>query len=116
MLFEAARNPGANRVIRLASGMSCTMLENMMKTLTLIPIAALALCTTLAYAGDNADTSTTASDSNAAMTSDAVGGTSVSSSGSGAYHGKTRAEVKQELQRAQQDGTLDRLNALYGGQ
>ncbi|RDJ98941.1 hypothetical protein DLM46_31185 [Paraburkholderia lacunae] len=79
-----------------------------MKALTLIPIAALTLCTTFAYAGDNADTSTTASDSNAAMTSDAVGGTSVGSSGSGAFHGKTRAEVKQELQRAQQDGTLER--------
>ncbi|MFM0557649.1 DUF4148 domain-containing protein [Paraburkholderia sediminicola] len=87
-----------------------------MKTLTLIPIAALTLCTTLAYAGDTADTSRTASDSNATMTSDAVGGTSVGSSGSGAARGKTRAEVVQELQRAQKDGTLDRLNALYGGQ
>ncbi|WP_172173748.1 DUF4148 domain-containing protein [Paraburkholderia elongata] len=87
-----------------------------MKTLTLIPIAALTLCTTLAYAGDTTDTSRTASDSNAAMTSDAVGGTSVGSSDSSAFHGKTRAEVKQELQRAQQDGTMDRLNSLYGGQ
>lgn len=87
-----------------------------MKTLTLIPIAALMLCSTLAYAGDNTDTSRTASDSNAAMTSDSVGGTSMGSSNSGAIHGKTRAEVKQELQRAQQDGTLERLNALYGGQ
>lgn len=87
-----------------------------MKTLTLIPIAALTFCTTLAYAADTTDTSRTASDSNAAMTSDAVGGTSVGSSGSGALRGKTRAEVVQELQRAQKDGTLDRLNALYGGQ
>ena len=90
--------------------------ENTMNTLTLIPIAALTLCTTLAYAGDTTDTSSTASDSNAAMTSDAVGGTPAGSSGSGAIHGKTRAEVIQELQRAQKDGTLDRLNALYGGQ
>ncbi|RKE40099.1 uncharacterized protein DUF4148 [Paraburkholderia sp. BL23I1N1] len=87
-----------------------------MKTLTLIPIAALALCTTLAYAGDDAATARTTTDSNAAMTSDAVGGTSVGSSGSGGFQGKTRAEVKQELQRAQQDGTLDRLNTLYAGQ
>ena len=87
-----------------------------MKALTLIPIAALTLCTTLAYAADNTDTSRTATDSNAAMTTDAVGGMSMGSSDSGALHGKTRAEVKQELQRAQQDGTLDRLNALYGGQ
>jgi hypothetical protein len=91
------------------------MLENTMKTLTLIPIAALALCATLAYAGDNTDTSSTASDSNAAMTSDAMGGTSVGGSESGAHLGKTRAEVYQELQRAQKDGTLDRLKALYGG-
>lgn len=87
-----------------------------MNTLTLIPIAAFALCTTLAYAGDDAGTSSTASDSNAAMTSDAVGGTPGGSSMSGAHVGKTRAEVNQELQRAQKDGTLDRLNALYGGQ
>lgn len=29
--------------------------------------------------------------------------------------GKTRAEVYEELMRAQQDGTLERLNELYGG-
>ncbi|MFP3566265.1 DUF4148 domain-containing protein [Paraburkholderia sp. SIMBA_030] len=69
----------------------------------------------LAYAGDDAGTSTTATDSNAAMTSDAVGGTPGGSSMSGAHVGKTRAEVYQELLRAQKDGTLDRLNALYGG-
>ncbi|SOE95227.1 protein of unknown function [Burkholderia sp. D7] len=87
-----------------------------MKTLTLIPIAALALCTTLAYAGDDAGTTGTATGSNASMTSDAVGGTPEGSSMSGAHVGKTRAEVYQELQRAQKDGTLDRLNVLYGGQ
>ncbi|WP_206996183.1 DUF4148 domain-containing protein [Trinickia mobilis] len=87
-----------------------------MNTLTLIPIAALTLCTTLAYAGDNSDASSTASDSNAAMTSDAVGGTSGGGSMSGAPSGKTRAEVYQELLRAQKDGTQERLNALYGGQ
>jgi hypothetical protein len=115
MSFEVARNPGANCVIRLTLGMSYTILENTMNTLTLIPIAALALCTTLAYAGD-AGTSSTATDSNAAMASDAVGGTPEGGSMSGAHVGKTRAEVYQELLRAQKDGTLDRLNALYGGQ
>jgi hypothetical protein len=30
--------------------------------------------------------------------------------------GKTRAEVYQELIRAQQDGTMERLNELYGGE
>jgi hypothetical protein len=73
------------------------------------------LCTTLAYAGDDANTANTATDSNAAMASGAVGGTPAGGSMSGAPVGKTRADVRQELQRAQKDGTLDRLNALYGG-
>jgi hypothetical protein len=30
--------------------------------------------------------------------------------------GKTRAEVYEELIRAQQDGTMERLNELYGGE
>lgn len=29
--------------------------------------------------------------------------------------GKTREEVRQELIQAQKDGTMERLNALYGG-
>jgi hypothetical protein len=49
------------------------------------------------------------------MASGAVGGTPAGGSMSGAPVGKTRADVRQELQRAQKDGTLDRLNALYGG-
>jgi hypothetical protein len=48
--------------------------------------------------------------SGAAMASDAVGG-----SASGAHLGKTRAAVYRELQRAQKDCTLDRLNSLHGG-
>lgn len=86
-----------------------------MKILTLIPVAVLTLGMTLAYSNENADTSSTASNSNAAMTSDAVGGTLASGSDSGAHIGKTRAEVYQELWRAEKDGTLNRLNALYGG-
>ncbi|WP_341318377.1 DUF4148 domain-containing protein [Paraburkholderia sp. IMGN_8] len=53
--------------------------------------------------------------SGAAMASDALGGTSVGGSASGAHLGKTRAAVYRELQRAQKDGTLDRLNSLHGG-
>lgn len=86
-----------------------------MKTLTFIPVAVLALCATLAYAGDDASTASTATDSNAAMTSAAVGGTLGGGSMSGAPVGKTRADVHQELLRAQRDGTLDRLSELYGG-
>jgi hypothetical protein len=86
-----------------------------MKTLTLIPAAVLTLTTTLAYSAENADTSSTPSGTNAAMTSDAVGGAVAGGSESGAHVGKTRAEVYKELQRAQKDGTLNQLNVLYGG-
>jgi hypothetical protein len=86
-----------------------------MKTLTLIPIAAFALCVTQAYAGDDAGTSNAASHSNA-MASESVGAPSGGTSGSGAPVGKTRAEVYQELLRAQKDGSLDKLNAELGGQ
>ncbi|MFL9891060.1 DUF4148 domain-containing protein [Paraburkholderia sp. RL17-383-BIF-A] len=86
-----------------------------MKILTLIPVAVLTFGATLAYSDENADTSSAATNSNAAMTSDAVGGVFAGGSESGAHVGKTRSEVYQELWRAQKDGTLDRLNALYGG-
>ncbi|TDN61580.1 DUF4148 domain-containing protein [Paraburkholderia sp. BL10I2N1] len=87
-----------------------------MKTLTLIPIAAFALCVTQAYASDDAGTSNAASHSNATMASESVGAPAGGSSGSGAPVGKTRAEVYQEFLRAKKDGTLDQLNAQYGGQ
>ncbi|TKC79892.1 DUF4148 domain-containing protein [Trinickia terrae] len=86
-----------------------------MKTLILIPVATLSLCATQVYAGDDTGTSGTPPDSGAAIAAQSVGGSLGGTSGSGAPVGKTRAEVYQELQRAQKDGTLDRLNALYGG-
>jgi hypothetical protein len=86
-----------------------------MKTLILIPAAALCLCATQVYAGDDAGTSSTPSDSNAAMTAQSVGGSPGGTIGSGAPIGKTRADVYQELLRAQKDGTMDRMNAFYGG-
>lgn len=86
-----------------------------MKSLSTISIAALALCAMQAMAADGTDTSNATSATNAAMTQGAVGAQPTGSSDSGAGVGKTRAEVYQELIRARQDGTLDKLNALYGG-
>jgi ABC-type amino acid transport substrate-binding protein len=51
-----------------------------------------------------------------ATSPDSVGGVSATTSESGVSMGKTRAQVKQELQRARQSGELDRINAEYGGQ
>ncbi len=86
-----------------------------MKTLTVISIAAFAVCATQAMAAGNDDTTTATSNDATAMTQNAVGTQPAGAMESGARMGKTRAEVYQELLRAQQDGTLDRLNALYGG-
>ncbi len=86
-----------------------------MKTLILIPVAALTLCATQAWAGDDGNAGTSVSDNTAAMTNESVGGTAGGMSSSGALVGKTREQVYQELLRAQQDGTIDRMNAFYGG-
>ena len=84
-----------------------------MKALILIPVAALSLYAMQVHAED-ATTSSTGSNSNAAMTTDSVGGTTAGST-SGAGVGKTRAQVYQELIRAEKDGTLNRINEVYGG-
>lgn len=86
-----------------------------MKAMNLIPVVALSLFAMQVYAGDNPDTYGTAPNSNAAMTEQSVGGMPGGTTSSGAPVGKTRAQVYQELIRAQQDGTMDRINALYGG-
>ncbi|NML97606.1 DUF4148 domain-containing protein [Paraburkholderia sp. RP-4-7] len=88
-----------------------------MKSLSLIAAATLALGAAHAYAGDmdvpagtyeNAATVSQANPSSAQPVSPMKGNT-VSS-------GKTREEVRQEMIRAEQDGTMARLNALlYGG-
>jgi hypothetical protein len=52
----------------------------------------------------------------AASSTDSVGGVTATRSDAGAPMGKTRAQVKQELQQARQSGELDRINAEYGGQ
>ncbi|WP_106305352.1 DUF4148 domain-containing protein [Paraburkholderia sp. BL18I3N2] len=46
---------------------------------------------------------------------DSVGGVPATRSDAGAPMGKTRAQVRQELQQARQSGELDRINAEYGG-
>jgi len=84
-----------------------------MKRLILIPVAALTLFATQAWAGDDESTSPPVSDNTAAMTTESVGG-AMGGSGSGALVGKTREQVYQELLRAQKDGTMDRMNAFYG--
>jgi hypothetical protein len=88
-----------------------------MKNLNLIAAAAFALGTAPAYAGDmdvlagpsgNAVTVSQANPSSAQPVTPMKG--------NAASHDKTRQEVRQELIRAQQDGTIARLNALfYGG-
>ena len=85
-----------------------------MKTLVLIPVAALALCAAQAWATDDSGTSEPASDNTAAMSTESLGGATGGMSGSGALVGKTREQVYQELLRAQQDGTMERMNAFYG--
>jgi Domain of unknown function (DUF4148) len=92
-------------------------LEIVMKNLGLIAAATLALGAAHAYAGDmvvpagayeNAVTVSQANPSSAQSVTPMKGNT--------ASYGKTREEVRQELIRAQQDGTMARLNALlYGG-
>ncbi|MPW19377.1 DUF4148 domain-containing protein [Paraburkholderia sp. CNPSo 3157] len=91
------------------------MLENAMKALILIPVAALSLSAMQVHAADAASTSSTGSESNAAMATDSVGGTTAGATTSGASVGKTRAQVYQELIRAEKDGTLNRINEYYGG-
>jgi hypothetical protein len=88
-----------------------------MKNLSLIAAATLALGAAHAYAGDmdvpagtygNAATVSQADPSSAQLVTPMKGSTASS--------GKTREEVRQELIRAQRDGTMARLNALlYGG-
>ncbi|SEJ81168.1 DUF4148 domain-containing protein [Paraburkholderia diazotrophica] len=86
-----------------------------MKAMILIPVAALSLSAMQVYAASDASTSSTVSESNTAMTTDSVGGMTAGATTSGASVGKTRAQVYQELIRAEKDGTLNRINESYGG-
>jgi hypothetical protein len=89
-------------------------MEDAMKAMILIPVTALSLYAMQAYAASDAGTSPDPN-GNATMTAESYGGTTAGTSSSGAIVGKTRNEVYQELIRAKQDGTIDRLNQLYYG-
>jgi hypothetical protein len=92
-------------------------LEILMKNLGLIATATLALGAAHAYGGDMAVQAGT--DENAVIVSQANSSSTrlvTPMKGNTASSGKTREEVSQELIRAQQDGTMARLNELlYGG-
>lgn len=88
-----------------------------MKYLILIVTGALTAVAAQAYAGEydaakgtRGDNSAVVSQANSAPVQPAAPMKS-----NAAPVGKTRAEVYEELIRAQQDGTLERLNELYGG-
>ncbi|MCI0150323.1 DUF4148 domain-containing protein [Paraburkholderia sediminicola] len=85
-----------------------------MKLLKFAAVSAAALAFGYVQAQDmSTGTQTT---SPAVSSTDSVGGVSATTSESGMSMGKTRAQVKQEYQRARQSGELDRINAQYGGQ
>jgi hypothetical protein len=88
-----------------------------MKRLTIVAAVALTAFAAHAYAGEY-DAATGTSSDNTAVVSQANSAPAQPAApmmGNIAPVGKTRAAVYQELMRAQQDGTLERLNALYGG-
>jgi hypothetical protein len=89
-----------------------------MKYLTLVVAGALMAVAAQAYAGEydpakgtSGDNSAVASQANTAPAQPAPPMKS-----NAAPVGKTRAEVYEELMRAQQDGTMERMNELYGGE
>ncbi|MFM0162137.1 MULTISPECIES: DUF4148 domain-containing protein [Paraburkholderia] len=88
-----------------------------MKNFNLIAVVTLALGAANAYAGDMDVPAGTYENAAAVSQADPSSAQLVTPmKGSTASSGKTRAEVRQELIRAQQDGTMARLNSLlYGG-
>jgi hypothetical protein len=92
-------------------------MEIVMKYITLVVTGALIAVASQAYAGEY-DTAKGTPGDNSTMASqaDSVPAQPAAPMKSNAAPvGKTRAEVYDELMRAKQDGSLDRLNALYGG-
>ena len=89
-----------------------------MKYLTLVVTGALMAVAAHAYAGEY-DAATGTSGDNSAVASQpntAPAQPAAPMKSNTAPVGKTRAEVYEELMRAKQDGTLERLNQLYGGE
>ncbi|RFU49374.1 hypothetical protein [Paraburkholderia sp. DHOC27] len=86
-----------------------------MKTISLVAGGLLCACVWHANAQDNpAGTTTTAQAGAVTSEGPDVAATSMSG-GPAMMHGKTRAEVYQELVRSQQDGEAARIQELYKG-
>lgn len=88
-----------------------------MKYLTLAVTGALMAIASQTFAGES-DAAKGAPGDNSAVVSQANSApmqAAAPTKNNAAPVGKTRAEVYEELIRAQQDGTLERLNELYGG-
>jgi hypothetical protein len=89
-----------------------------MKYLTLVVTGALMAVAAQAYAGEY-DAAKGTSGDGAAVASQANTGSAQPAApmkSNAAPVGKTRAEVYEELMRAEQDGTMERMNELYGGE
>lgn len=86
-----------------------------MKHLSLIVAATLALGAAHAYACDMGAAAGPEANGTTVSQGAATEQATMPMKGSPAPAGRTREEVRQELIRAQKDGTLERLNALYGG-
>jgi hypothetical protein len=91
-------------------------LEIVTKHFGLVAAATLALWAAHVYAGDmDVAASPDENGTTVSQVTPAAGQGTMPMTGSPAPMGKTREEVRQELMRAQKDGTMERLNTLYGG-
>ncbi|AQV96790.1 DUF4148 domain-containing protein [Cupriavidus necator] len=87
-----------------------------MKHFSLIAAATLALAAAHVYAADmDVAAGPDENGTTVSQAAPAAGQAPMPTTARPAPMGKTREEVRQELIRAQKDGTLDRLNELYGG-
>lgn len=88
-----------------------------MKTMLILCGGALCLSALQAYAQENANTATsTASTPDTTINSEGPSTSATSMSGGAAMsHGKTRADVYQDLVHSQQDGEAARLQQLFRG-
>ena len=89
-----------------------------MKYLTLVVAGALMAVAAQAYAGEYDAAKGTSGDSSAVASqpNTAPAQSAAPMKSNAAPVGKTRAEVYEELMRAEQDGTMERMNELYGGE
>lgn len=91
-------------------------MEIVIKHLSLIAAATLALGAAHEYAADmDVAAGPDENGTTLSQAAPAAGQAAMPTTVRPAPMGKTREEVCQELIRAQKDGTMERLNALYGG-